>query len=74
MSLHIFATIGPPGGVHIFACLGNFGHLRPNLAYFRILPPYGKTSFYLAPAISDSSYLNSSNNYEDSCGDERLFV
>ena len=39
-STHIFAITSPPGGVHIFACLGSFRNLRPNLAYFRILPPY----------------------------------
>ena len=38
--LHVFAITSPPGGVHIFACHGSFGNLRPNLAYFRLLPPY----------------------------------
>ena len=41
LSTHIFAITSPPGGVHIFACLAAFATLRPNLAYFRLLPPYG---------------------------------
>ena len=40
LSTRIFAITSPPGGVHIFACLGSFRILRPNLAYFRILSPY----------------------------------
>ena len=40
LSTHIFAITSPPGGVHIFAWLPAFATLRPNLAYFRLLPPY----------------------------------
>ena len=40
-SLHIFATIAPPGGVHIFACSCSFRKFAPKACYFRILPPYG---------------------------------
>ena len=40
LSTHIFAITSPPGGVHIFACPAAFATLRPNLAYFRLLPPY----------------------------------
>ena len=39
-AVHIFAITSPPSGVHIFAWLPAFATLRPNLAYFRLLPPY----------------------------------
>ena len=34
----------------------------------------GKTAFRSRPRYVTRVKVNSSNNYEDSCGDERLFV
>ena len=37
--LHIFATIGPPGGLHIFACTCNFRNLAPKPCLFSHTTP-----------------------------------
>ena len=39
-TMHIFATIAPPGGVHIFACSCSSRKFAPKACIFRILPPY----------------------------------
>ena len=38
-SLHIFATIAPPGGVHIFACSCSFRKFAPKECIFSHTTP-----------------------------------
>ena len=39
LSTHIFAITSPPGGVHIFACLGSFRNFAPKVCIFSLPTP-----------------------------------
>ena len=48
-SLHIFATIAPPGGVHIFAWLASFRKFAPRACMFLLYYPRTPVKPYYGP-------------------------